>query len=449
MSGNRKLIWGGTVLSVDPGIGDLRTGDVLIEDNRITAVAPSIDGVDAEVIDARGMIVMPGLVDTHRHLWQSALRQVAADMTLTEYLAGMIGRFSPVFTAEDVFVGTYFGALEAIDAGITTLFDWSHIMNTPQHADAAVQALRASGLRAVFGHGPPTDNPAWYLNSELPHSHDVRRVATRYFSSTDQLVTLALAIRGPELASIGVNAADLALARDLAVRASMHVGLGLMGLQRGVTRLHDHRLLDDDLIFLHCNTCTDDELKLISASGGHASVSARVEMAMGHGAPATGRLLAAGIRPSLSIDVVAGVTGSMFDEMRAVLQAERDRHHRLYLDRMEQSPSVGLWTRDVVEFATIEGARTLGLERHVGSLTPGKKADVILVDTTRSPFGMINDLPAAVTFSEVGDVRTVLVDGEFRKRDGRLVGHDVAALRRRAEASRDRLFATAGVLPTG
>jgi 5-methylthioadenosine/S-adenosylhomocysteine deaminase len=446
MAVSRKLIKGGVVLSVDPEIGDLLRGDVLVEEGRIAAVAPDLDGVDAELIDARGMIVMPGLIDTHRHLWQGALRQIAADWTLGEYLGRMLGGFGPVFTAEDVRDGNYFGCLEAIEAGITTVFDWSHIMNTPEHADAAVEALQSARLRAVFGHGTPsTDLVAWYVASDLRHPDDVRRLAGQYFSSADQLVTLALSVRGPELATIQATADDLAIARDLGVRASMHIGAGTLGKQRGITQLYERGLLGSDLIFVHCNTCSDDELKLIASSGGHASVSARVEMAMGHGYPATGRLLDAGIRPSLSIDVVSGVGGSMFGEMRGMLEAERGRRNQPYLDRWEDVPPLSLTTRDAIEFATIEGARTLGLEDRIGSLTPGKQADVILLDTAGAGLGLLNNLSAAVTVSDVANVDTVLVAGEVRKRGGHLVDVDVAAARRRAEASRDRLFAAAGV----
>lgn len=445
MGGTRKLIQGGVVLSVDPEIGDLPSGDVLIEDGRITAVAPGIEAAGAEVIDARGMIVMPGLIDTHRHLWQGALRQIAADWTLTEYLMRMLGGFGPVFRPEDVRDGNFLGCLEALDAGITTVFDWSHIMNTPEHADAAIDALNASGMRAVFGHGTPsTDLAAWYVSSELRHPDDVRRVAAEYFSSADQLLTLALSIRGPELATIATTAGDIALARDLGIRSSMHIGAGTMGRQHGVTQLSDRGLLGDDLIFVHCNMCSDGELKLIAASGGNVSVSPRVEMAMGHGYPATGRLLDAGVRPSLSIDVVSAVGGSLFGEMRGMLETERGRRNQAYLERGEDAPPLTLTTRDAVEFATIEGARTLGLQDRIGSLTPGKQADIIMLDIAGPGLGLLSHLSAAVTVSDTANVDTVLVNGEIRKRNGKLTGADLALARARAEASRDYLFAAAG-----
>ncbi|GIJ12287.1 amidohydrolase family protein [Micromonospora andamanensis] len=440
---SRTILRGGHVLSMDPAIGDHPGGDVVITDGVIVHAGPSVEAGDAEVVDATGMVVMPGLVDTHRHTWQGGFAQLAADWTLNEYFAGLIGRLSPLFTPTDVRDGTHFGALEALDSGVTTLFDWAHIMNTPEHADASIEALRAAGLRAVFGHSIPTSDPSWYFASERRHPQDVRRLAAQHFNSADQLLTLALAVRGPEMATIDTTADDLALARDLAVRASMHVGVGLLGGQRAITQLHDRGLLGPDLIFLHANTSTDDELKLVAASGGHASVSARVEMMMGHGFPATGRLLAAGIRPALSVDVVAGVPSNLFDEMRAVLEAERLRQYDLLLARGEQPASVPLTTREAVEFATIEGARTLGLDDRIGSLTPGKRADVILVDTARSPLRLSGDVTAAVTFAEARDVDTVIVDGEFRKRDGVLVGVDAPAARARVEASRDRLLAAA------
>ncbi|MEU4690453.1 amidohydrolase family protein [Actinoplanes sp. NPDC023714] len=445
---SRKLIRGGHVLTMDPAVGDHVVGDVLIQDGRIAAVGAGLEAPGAELIDATGMVVMPGLIDTHRHTWQGAFAQVAADWTLNEYFGGIIGRLSPLFTPQDVRDGTHFGAVEALDSGVTTLFDWAHIMNTPEHADASVDALRASGIRAVFGHSIPTSDPSWYVASDRRHPDDARRLATRYFNSTDQLLTLALAVRGPEMATIEATADDLALARDLGVRASMHVGIGLLGGQRAITQLHDRGLLGPDLIFLHANTSTDDELKMLAVSGAHASVSARVEMMMGHGFPATGRLLEAGIRPALSVDVVAGVPSNMFDEMRAVIEAERLRQYDRLLTLGAAPDRVPLTTRQALEFATIDGARTLGLDDRIGSLTPGKRADVILVDVARSPLRLSRSTEAAVLFADARDVDTVLVDGEFRKRDGVLVGADGRALRDRAQASRDRLLAAVAELST-
>ncbi|GHJ38482.1 amidohydrolase family protein [Streptomyces sp. TS71-3] len=429
------LIRGGTVMTVDPHLGDIDTGDVLVEDGRISAVGKDLRADGARLIDASDMIVMPGLVDSHRHLWQSSLHQIAADWTLEQYAERMLGLIGPRFSAEDVHIGNLLGALEALGGGVTTVMDWSHIMNTPEHADAAVQALTDAGIRAVFGYGSPSSPVnTWY-------EQDVERVAATYFATPDRLLTLALASLGPEFSSLEQTAADIALARRLGVRTSLHVGAGALGAVRAVTRMDEAGLLGPDLIHVHCSTCTDDELRRIARSGGHVSVSPRVEMQMGHGYPATGRLLAAGIGPSLSIDVVSAVGGSMFAEMRGTLEAERGLRNQRALDRGERITELVPTTADVVRMATIEGARTLGLEDRIGSLTPGKQADIVLLRVDLPNLGPVNNLPAAVTLAAGDNVDTVLVAGRVVKAEGRLLGQDTRALHDRACSSRDRVLA--------
>src|SRR4051794_25797115 len=190
----RTLIKGGTVISVDPAVGDFDPGDVLIEDGTIRAVGRGIDAGDAEVIDAPDRIVMPGLIDTHRHTWQALFRNIGSDWTLAHYLTGLHGTLSGLYRPEDTYAGNLIGALEALDSGITTLLDWSHNLNTPEHADAAVTALRESGMRAIFAHG--SGHRHWQPVSTLPHSDDIRRVREQWFASDDGLVTLFLAPRG-------------------------------------------------------------------------------------------------------------------------------------------------------------------------------------------------------------------------------------------------------------
>ncbi|MDX6433305.1 MAG: 5-methylthioadenosine/S-adenosylhomocysteine deaminase [Streptosporangiaceae bacterium] len=431
----RTLVRGGIVFSVDPDIGELPRGDVLIEDDRIVAVGESLSAQDAQILDATNRIVMPGLVDTHRHLWQSCLRQLAVDWTLGQYIDHMLLTLGPRFTPEDVYVGTLLGAIEAVDAGITTIMDWAHIMRSPDHADEAVRGLRESGVRAVFGYGNPLPPPAeWYRK-------DVIRVAERYFSSADDLITFALASNGPEFGPIEDTLVDLELARRLGVPASMHVGVGLLGHQRSVTELHRRGLLGPDLIYIHCNTCTDAEFGLIADTGGHVSISPRIEMQMGHGYPATGRLLDAGIQPSLSVDIVSGVGGSLFAEMRGTLEAERGRRNHDALARGATLPELTITARDVVRMATIEGARTLGLDHRIGSLTPGKQADLILLDIDLPNLSLVNNLPAAVVLADNHNVDTVFIAGRPVKVAGRIVNHDMRAVQRLAQGSRDRLLA--------
>jgi cytosine/adenosine deaminase-related metal-dependent hydrolase len=432
----RTLIQGGTVYSMDPDIGELQRGDVLIEGDTIVAVGEHIPAAEASVIDATDRIVLPGLVDTHRHLWQAALRQIAADWTLGQYIDQMLLTLGPRFSPEDVYAAELLGALEAVDAGITTVMDWAHIMRSPDHADEAVRGLVDSGVRAVFGYGNPGGPPAgWY-------ARDVERVAGRYFSSDAGLVGFALASMGPEFGPIDDTVADLQLARELGIRTSMHVGVGLLGQQRSITELHRRGLLGPDVIYVHCNTCTDAELRLIAETGGHASISPRVEMQMGHGYPATGRLCAAGVQPSLSVDVVSGVGGSLFAEMRGTLEAERGWQNHVALSRGETLPELTITTRDVVRMATIEGARTLGLDDRIGSLTPGKQADVVLLDTNRPNLAPVNHLSAAITLADNENVDTVLIAGRVVKQGGQLRGHDLRAVQERARSSRDRLLAS-------
>ena len=186
MSGRRKLIAGGWVLSMDPTIGDLRQGDVLVEDSRIVAIAPSIEAADTERIAARGMIVLPGFVDTHRHTWQTCVRHRYADIDPQIYFAEMLGAKGAAFRSEDVYAGTLLGALSALDSGTTTMLDWSHVQNTPEHTDAAIAALRDAGIRGVFAHGwPLVEAASWMFDSQRRHPEDIRRLRKHFFSSDD------------------------------------------------------------------------------------------------------------------------------------------------------------------------------------------------------------------------------------------------------------------------
>jgi 5-methylthioadenosine/S-adenosylhomocysteine deaminase len=221
----------------------------------------------------------------------------------------------------------------------------------------------------------------------------------------------------------------------------MHIGVGLLGRQRSVTELNRLGLLGPDLIYIHCNACTDAEFGMIADSGGHVSISPRIEMQMGHGYPVTGRLLDAGIQPGLSVDIVSGVGGSLFAEMRGTLEAERGRRNSDALSRGEALSELGITARDVVRMATIEGARTLGLDDRIGSLTPGKQADLILLDIDLPNLSLVNNLPAAVVLADNHNVDTVFIAGRPVKVAGRIVGHDMRAVQRLARSSRDRLLA--------
>jgi cytosine/adenosine deaminase-related metal-dependent hydrolase len=445
MSSQRLLIRNGFVVSMDPQIGDIPNGDVFVEDGKIVEVGRGLDITDAEIVDATGMIVMPGFIDTHRHTWQTPVRGVLPSCTLDHYFAVMLGSVGGHYRPEDVLIGDYAGSLEALNAGVTTLLDWSHISNTPDHSDAAIEGLKKAGIRAVYAHGVPTGGE-WWAFSELDHPEDIRRIRETYFSSDDGLITLALAARAPGNSNFEVAKHDWELARDLGIRISVHVGMRLTDVHvHHVKNIHDLGLLGPDTCYIHCTDSTDEELDLIAESGGTASVAPYVEMLMGHGPPPTGRLLDRGVRPSLSVDVVSSVPGEMFTQMRTALVAERIRSHT---ETPDEAFAPTLTHRDVLEFATIDGARAIALDDKVGSLTPGKQADIVLLQTNAiNTAPMLDPTATIVTFSDTSNVDSVFVAGRPRKLHGQLVDVELETVFRKLEESRNHILSRGGLLP--
>jgi cytosine/adenosine deaminase-related metal-dependent hydrolase len=398
------------------------------------------------VIEVPDGIVMPGLIDTHRHLWQTPIRGLGADLTAPEYRATLRAAFGPFMTPEDVYTATLAGALEALDGGITTIVDWAHIMNSPEHADASVAALRATGMRCVFAFSTPNDREAdsWYSRSTRPHPDDVKRVRSEVLGDDEALVTMAFGARAPHLLSREIMIHDWNLARELGLRITVDGGLG--GGQWGprhypIRLLRDAGLMRDDTTYIHCNNLAEDEYQSIAETGGSISMSPCAEMHVGHGLPATGRALSVGIRPALSIDYVTQVAGDLFGTMRSVLATERGIRSRA---AFEAGRGVAPWTirtGDVFEFATLRGAAALGYPERTGSLEAGKQADIAILDTAKLRLSPVNDpLATCVLYAGPADVDTVIVAGKLRKRGGALIGHDVATLRGELIALRDRLF---------
>jgi len=437
----RTLVAGGHVLTMDPALGELPSADVLIENGAISAVGPNLDAPGAEVIDATSMIVMPGFVDTHRHTWQTAVRHSYADVDPLQYFAEMLGPVGAAYRPEDVRIGTLLGALSALDAGITTLVDWAHCMNTPEHADAAVDALAESGIRAVFAHGWPL-SPEWTRDSALPHPADIGRLRESRFSAPDQLLTLAMAARGPEMARPEVWLGDLRLARDLGIRSTVHVGAYAHNARhRAIAQLRDAGVLGPDITFVHCSRSGDDEFAMIADTGGSISLGVHCELnSTGMGDIPLDRILAEGLRPSLSGDTETKCSGDLFTQMRLLLAYYRSWTGGGHSRVPEPLP---LRVRDVLEFATLAGARAAGLGRRTGSLSPGKQADLILVRAHDINLAPVTDPAAAVVLAaHPGNVDTVLVGGRTVKRGGRLVAADLPGVLALAEVSRRRVLAT-------
>jgi 5-methylthioadenosine/S-adenosylhomocysteine deaminase len=440
----KLLIRGGTVLSVDPSVGDLPRGDVLIEDDTIVAVQPEISA-DAETIDATGFIVIPGFVDSHRHTWEAAIRGSAPNATLDDYFVEILDTFAPLYRPEDVYASNLAGALECLDAGITTLVDWSHINNTPEHPDAAIRALQEVGIRSQYAYGSANLSLSdyWFESKIAIPNDDVRRVRDTYFSSDDGLITMALATRGSGFCLADVVRSEWTLARDLGIPITVHVAMGrLAGRFAMVKHLSEMGLLGPDTTYIHCCYLSDEEWQLVADSGGTVSIAAQVETQMGHGWPPVVKAMEYGLRPSLSIDVVTTVPGDMFTQIRAAFGADRARANAVFWQKNEPAENL-LTARQMLEIATINGAHVAGLEGRTGSLTPGKKADVVLLDARRLNVAPVIDPVAAVTLSaDVSNVDTVIVNGVVRKRNGALTA-DVARARDLVERSRDHLLGEA------
>ncbi|GAA3566464.1 amidohydrolase family protein [Amycolatopsis ultiminotia] len=419
----KTLIRGGTVVTMDPATGDFPEGDVLVEDGRIAAVGTRIEADGAEVVDAAGMIVAPGFVDTHRHTWQTAFRGLGTDWTFDEYRAILHGRIRPHYRPDDVYLGNLFGRIEALNAGVTTMLDWFHCSDRPENADAAVQALQEAPGRSIFCYGAGN-------GADADITAEITRIRAQLPGEA-----MALGLRGPILTTMDTTAADVALAREHGLRVSVHIH-GTAGWPRGdrpVAEMRERGLLDDRMTVVHGNGLSDDQLAMLADAGCSVSISPDVEVKMGFGAPITGRVLAAGIRPSLSVDDCPSAGGDLFSAMRTALAVQRG------LDGT-------LTTRDVAEFATIDGARTCGLGDRTGSLTVGKDADLIVLDAQDPALFPVNDPVAGiVTAGHPGVVDSVFVAGKAVKRHGRLLGLDLPRLRTRLLESRDRIAAAAGL----
>jgi 5-methylthioadenosine/S-adenosylhomocysteine deaminase len=441
----RMIIRNGFVLSLDPEVGEIAGGEVLVEDGAIAAVGRDLGVSDAEEVDASGAIVMPGFVDTHRHTWQTPVRGVLPSCTLDEYFGSMLGNIGTHYRAEDVYAANLVGSWEALNAGITSLLDWSHVNNTPDHSDEAIRGLKESGIRAVYAHGVPVGGE-WWAYSSLEHPDDIRRIRDTYFSSEDQLLTLALAARAPGNVTPEVATHDWNLAREIGARISVHVGMRLTSVHvNHILGMNELGLMGSDTCYIHCTDSTDEELDLIAETGGTTSVAPYVEMLMGHGVPPTGRLVERGIRPSLSVDVTSSVPGDMFTQMRTALVCERIL---AFTDSPDVAFAPTLTHRDVLEFATIDGARACALDDKVGSIKPGKQADLVLVRADQvNTAPLIDPAATVVVAADTSNVDSVWVAGKAVKRDGKLVGADPARLVGLVEESRDYLLSKAGLLP--
>jgi len=427
------------------GVSRDTIADVLVVDERIAAIGPTLEVSDAVVIDATDCLVLPGLVDVHRHVWQTALRTAAADWSLFDYAVGMRFGYAGLYTPDDVYLGNLIGALEALDAGITTVVDHCHVLHSPAHADAAVQGLRDAGIRAVFCYGTFA-SPPHAVGTAVPagawRAADARRVRRELLAADDALVRFGFAPAEAEIMPFELLVEELQLARELgALRISCHVAMGAYDHgARLVARLAAAGLLGPDLLFVHGAALGDDELRLLRDSGAALAVTPETELQMGMGFPAAARASAAGVVTGLGVDIVSCTAGDLLLQARLALQAARAvtnaAHEAAGTAPATISPSVS-WA---LALATVGGAAAAGLAPAIGKLEPGAQADLLVVRTDAIHLTPATDAAAALVLgARPEDIDTVLVGGRVRKRHGRLVDIAWPALRGRLLASSERL----------
>jgi cytosine/adenosine deaminase-related metal-dependent hydrolase len=446
--GQRYVIRGGHVMSMDPKVGDFEKADVLVEGKKIVAVRRNIGAGGAGEIDARGKIVMPGFVDTHHHLFETAIRSYLTNGILVRvrpqeqpdfnYFEHILLKFAPAYQPEDVYISELFGSLSALDAGVTTVHDISQIHHSPAHSDAAIQALKDSDRRAVFGY---FESAGGVAGNQYPQ--DARRIKKQYFSSSDQLLSM---IMGGEIYLPGFETA-WAIGRELGLQVAAHIVV-TFGMRPTFDSLAAANQFGPDNLFIHMTGMSDMAWQKVKDAGAHVSLAVPIEMNMRHGTPPILKSLSLGIQPSLSTDVEVTLTADMFTQMRSTMTLQRMFINARALGEEYAAgfPDLPLLTtQDVLRYATMEGARDLRLDGKVGSLTPGKEADIILLDAQAINVAPLNNVPGAVvSLMERSNVETVIVAGKVRKWQGKLLDVDLAALRSRLEASRDELFARTG-----
>jgi cytosine/adenosine deaminase-related metal-dependent hydrolase len=421
-------------------------GDVLVRNGRIVEIGqiPITEGV--EVIEARRGLLLPGFVDTHRHVWQTQLRTAAGDWSLYDYLINMRMTYSAFYQPEDVYLGNYVGALEAINAGVTTVVDHCHILNSPDHTDEAIRGLDDSGIRAVFCYGlfaNPVSHDPFVINPDMSwRLEDARRVRKGRLSSDASRIQFGLAPNEPESISFDAGIADIAFARELGARViSCHVAMGAYDQgHQYVRRLNEAGLLLPEFLFVHGSSLMDDELRMIADAGAGISSTPETELQMGMGYPVAMRARQAGAFASIGVDIVSNYSGDLFTQMRMMVQSARAQAHALLETQRIAPRSVGVLAEDVLRLATLGGAESIGLADRIGTVEVGKKADLILLRT--DSIGMVpatNAVSAAVFNAKPDDVEVVVVDGHIVKRDGALIGVDWPAIAKRLEDSAERI----------
>jgi cytosine/adenosine deaminase-related metal-dependent hydrolase len=487
----------------DKIVGGFANADVLVEGKKIVAVGPNLGSAGGSVIDARGKIVMPGFIDTHHHQFETSLRSWLADGVLINdstgspsgsrtYYEYILLTFAPVYRPQDVYINELFAGLSQLDDGVTTVHDVSQIHHTKDHSDAAIQALIDTGRRAAFGYfegaGQPTPPKPGYV-----YPQDAYRIIRQWFGGKGTNLSkngLVHMIMGGEVyLGDATTEQSWTIGRDLGLQIAAHILspfsirpiLDALAKGQGGSN-HDIGIKDDNL-FIHMTGMSDDGWKGVKGAGAQVSIAFPIEMNMRHGMPPILKMQSLGMEPSLSVDVECTMTADFFTQMRVAMNMQRELVNQMILNNNNQSgstlqlnqsnnwgvspadaacawpgypyapscsvpagtPSL-LTTRDVLRYATMNGAKALRLDGKVGSLTPGKEADIIILDATSINVAPLNHVPGAVvSLMDRTNVETVIVAGKVRKWKGRLLDVNLDKLRSQLEASRDHIFQAANI----
>lgn len=447
---SRILIRGACILSMDDAVGDLPCGDILIDDGVIVEIAPTIEA-EARVVEADGAIVMPGFCDPHVHSWEGALGRIIPNNASTPeadglpevvrhdsddtraYFTVLHHRFAPLYEPEDIYAGTLATMLTAIDGGITSICDNMHNSRSFEHSVASVEALLDSGVRGVHASGRPrvgSYDPAFLENAS--------RLRDRYFSADD----------GGGVGGGRVSMRMYALGRDdqaevrdiLRVRRELDLWVSFdSGLETlPLPELYASGELDHRVTLNHASFLTLDQRMLLRDAGSQVNVCPRIETQFRRGEIPYLEWTDLGVRPGISNDNPATFAVDMFAEMHTLYNNARAQRYR-----EGREPETTL--REVLAAATRRGAENCGLGEVTGRLAPGRAADLIMIDTANVRLTPVNNVYGSVVQgAHPGLVSAVMIDGRFRKWHGELVDVDLAALRRRIEASQERLLAAAG-----
>jgi 5-methylthioadenosine/S-adenosylhomocysteine deaminase len=431
-SGRPIVFRNATVLTMDDGHHVIEGGDVLVSGDRIAEVGHHLTVPEGTVeINASGGILMPGMIDTHRHMWQTAMRGYGADWTLTQYFVWNYLQWGKSFRPQDIYAGNLLSAIEAIDAGVTTTVDWSHNLQSIEHAQAAADALREVPGRFVLAYGNIQAAP-W----EWTATPEFREFITGLRGGSD-LLGVQIAFDVPPAGPDFPEKAAFEVARDLGVPVTTHAGVWKVTGDEGIRLMYEHGFMTPQTVYVHSASLSPDSYNRIAATGGSVSLSTESEQSAGQGYPPTWKLRQHGIPVSLSMDTSVWWSADLFSAMRATLSADRAREHLEAHNRDETVTNHALRAEEVVDWATRGGAKALGLDSLVGSIEPGKKADLVLIKNDASPamFPILHPYGHVVFQAQRGDVDTVVVNGRVVKQAGRLVGTDLAKARTAVEGT--------------